>query len=76
MLFRSISIVIIFALIIILRAITKNTFEKPEKTKGSAKGMLIGLPGLLMIGIVYTGLGLMLLNNNIGQEILRFMGML
>ncbi|NLB79390.1 MAG: CPBP family intramembrane metalloprotease [Clostridiaceae bacterium] len=74
--FLVISIVIIFGLIIILRAITKNTFEKPEKTKGSAKGMLIGLPGLLMIGIVYTGLGLMLLNNNIGQEILRFMGML
>lgn len=29
-----------------------------------------------MIGIVYTGLGLMLLNNNMGQKILQFMGML
>lgn len=72
----AISVVIIFGLIIILRAITRTTFEKPEKIKGSGKGMLIGLPGLLMIGVVYTGLGLMLLNNNIGQQILKVMGML
>ncbi|MGI6083884.1 MAG: type II CAAX prenyl endopeptidase Rce1 family protein [Acetivibrionales bacterium] len=70
------SVIVIFGLIIILRAMTKKTFEKPEMVRGSAKGMLVGLPGLLMIGIVYTGLGLMLLNNNIGQKILQFMGML
>lgn len=69
------SVIVIFGLIIILRAMTKKTFIKPEKAKGSVKGMLIGLPGLLMIGIVYTGLGLLLLNNNMGQRILQFMGM-
>ena len=69
-------IVVIFGLILILRAITKKNFTKPEKVKGSAIGVLAGLPGLLIIGVVYTGLGLMLLNNNLGQKILQFMGML
>ncbi|NLP00400.1 MAG: CPBP family intramembrane metalloprotease [Clostridiaceae bacterium] len=74
--FLAISVAVIFGLIIVLRSITRKTVEKPDKIKGSGKGMLIGLPGLLMIGIVYTGLGLMLLNNNMGQKILQFMGML
>ncbi len=72
----AISIVVIFGLLIILRSITRNTVEKPEKIKGSGKGLLVGIPGLLMIAIVYTGLGLLLLNNNTGQRILQFMGML
>jgi len=71
-----ISIVVIFGLIIVLRYITQKTVEKPEVIKGSGKGMLIGIPGLMMIGIVYTGLGLLLLNNDIGPKILRFMGMM
>jgi membrane protease YdiL (CAAX protease family) len=69
-------IVVIFGLILILRTITKKNFTKPEKVKGSAIGVLAGLPGVLIIGVVYTGLGLMLLNNNLGQKILQFMGML
>ena len=74
--FLIISVAVLFGLIIIVRSITQNTVEKPVKIKGSGKGMLIGLPGLLMIGIVYTGLALMLLNNNMGLKILQFMGML
>ena len=71
-----ISVVVIFGVIIILRYITQKTVEKPDVIKGSGKGMLAGIPGLIMIGIVYTGLGLLLLNNEIGPKILRFMGMM
>jgi len=72
----AISIIVILGLIIILRYITRETVEKPDVIKGSGKGMLVGIPGLLMIGIDYTGLGLLLLNNDIGPKILRFMGMM
>lgn len=68
--------VVIFGLLIILKSITKDTVEKPQKVKGSAKGLLIGLPGLIMIGIIYTALALTLLNNELGKNILQFMGML
>lgn len=70
------SLVVIFGLIIVLKTITKKTVQKPEKVKGSAKGLLMGLPGLLMIGIIYTALGLTLLDNQLGRSILKFMGML
>lgn len=67
---------VIIGLLIALRSITKDRVEKPEKVKGSAKGLLIGLPGVVMIGIVYTALALTLLNNELGKSILQFMGML
>jgi len=72
----AISILVIFGLIIVLRYITQNTVERPEVIKGSGKGMLVGIPGIMMVGIVYTGLGLLLLNNEMGPIILKFMGMM
>ncbi len=71
-----ISAVVIVGLLIALKAITKDTVEKPQKVKGSGKGLLMGLPGLILIGIVYTALALTLLDNELGKNILQFMGML
>jgi membrane protease YdiL (CAAX protease family) len=68
------SVLVIFGLIIVLRAITQNKAEKPEKIKGSAKGLLMGLPGLALIAIVYVSLGLMLVNNGLGKRILTIFG--
>lgn len=65
---------LIFGMLIVLRAITKKTFEKPVQTKGNLKGLLFGIPGLALILIVYTSIGLSLLQNPLGKEILRFMG--
>jgi membrane protease YdiL (CAAX protease family) len=67
---------VLIGLIIAVKAITKDKVEKPVKVKGSAKGLLIGIPGLLMIGIVYTALALTLLENELGRNILQFMGIL
>lgn len=68
------SLVVIFGLLLIVRTITSKTVEKPEKVKGSAKGLLLGLPGLLLIVIVYVSLGLVLVNNPLGRQILVFFG--
>lgn len=68
------SALVLFGLIIVLRAITQKTVEKPEKIRGSAKGLLLGLPGLALIGIVYVSLALMLFNNDLGQRILTLFG--
>lgn len=68
------SVVVIFGLLIILRTITKNTVEKPDTIKGSAKGLLAGLPGILLIVVVYTSLGLILLNNPLGKQLLQLLG--
>lgn len=70
------SLIVIFFLLLGLNAVTKNTVEKPERLKGSAKGLLAGIPGLLLIAVVYTSLGLTLLDNNLGYEILRMLGMM
>lgn len=68
------SLVVIFGLLIILRAITRKTVEKPEIIKGSAKGLVFGIPGLLLIAVVYVSLGLVLVGNPLGKEIVRFLG--
>lgn len=66
----------LIGLVFAFRSITKDRAEKPEKIKGSIKGLLAGLPGLIMIGIVYTALALTLLNNELGRKILQYMGMI
>lgn len=68
------SLIVVFGLLLILRTITKNTAEKPEIIRGSGKGFIMGIPGLLLIGVVYCSLGLMLLNNDLGRRILIFLG--
>ncbi|MGI6623006.1 MAG: CPBP family intramembrane metalloprotease [Clostridiaceae bacterium] len=67
---------VLIGLLFVVKAITKGKVEKPEKVKGSAKGLLIGFPGILLIGIIYTALALTLLNNELGKNILQFMGMI
>lgn len=67
---------VLIGLVFAFRSITTDKAEKPEKIKGSIKGLLAGLPGLIMIGIVYTALALTLLNNELGRKILQFMGMI
>ncbi|NMA67472.1 MAG: CPBP family intramembrane metalloprotease [Clostridiaceae bacterium] len=69
-------LIVIFGLLLVLRAITNKTVEKPIKIKGSAKGLIAGIPGLLLIAVVYTSLGLTLLNNDLGYEILKILGMI
>lgn len=70
-----IAIVVILGLLIVLRAVTPKPVQNIEKTKGIKVGILMGLPGLLLIGIKYIALGLILLNNPLGKDILDFMGM-
>lgn len=67
---------VLIGLVFAVKSITKDKAEKPEKVKGSAKGLLAGIPGILMIGIVYMALALTLLGNESGKNILRFMGMI
>ena len=69
------SLFVIFGLLLILNRITRNTVEKPVTEKGLAMGLLAGIPGLILIAVVYTSLGLTLLNNDLGLQILRFLGM-
>ncbi len=68
------SLIVIFGLLLIVRASTQKTVEKPERIKGSAKGLLLGIPGLFLIAVVYVSLGLMLVENPLGKQILRFFG--
>lgn len=70
------SLIVIFGLLLVVRATTNKTAEKPEKIKGSAKGLMAGIPGLVLIAVVYTSLGLTLLDNSLGYEILRILGMI
>lgn len=70
------SLLVIFGILYFLRSITQKTVEKPVKIKGSAKGLLAGLPGLFLIAIVYIGLGLTLLNDERGTAILQLFGMI
>ncbi len=67
-------LLVIFGLLLTLRTITQKTVEVPVKIKGSARGLLAGIPGLCLIAIVYVSLGLMLLNNDLGRQILVIMG--
>lgn len=68
-------LIVIFGLLLILKAITRQTVEKPATIKGSVAGLMAGIPGLLLIAVVYTSLGLTLLNNDLGMQILRILGM-
>ena len=71
----AISLFLIFGLLIALKAVTNKKVIKPEQEKGSAKGLLFGIPGLLLILSVYTAIGLTLLKNPAGREILNFLGL-
>ncbi|NLU53448.1 MAG: CPBP family intramembrane metalloprotease [Clostridiaceae bacterium] len=64
-------LLVIMGLLTVLRSMTKSTVDKTEEIKGSAKGLLAGIPGLLIIIIVYVSLGLTLMNNDLGQKILK-----
>ena len=68
-------LVIIFGLLLVVRAITTNRVERPGRDKKAARGLLLGVPGIALILMVYTALGLVLLKNPAGTEILRFLGM-
>lgn len=70
----AISLFMIFGLLLMLKAITRKTHEKPVTLKGSGLGLLAGLPGLALILIVYTAIGLQLLKNPAGKELLRLLG--
>jgi membrane protease YdiL (CAAX protease family) len=69
------SLLVLFGMLYLLRSMTITTVKKPERIRGSAKGLLAGLPGLFLIALVYTALGLMLLNNEKGRMILQLLGM-
>ncbi|HBR02845.1 MAG TPA: hypothetical protein DD738_09550 [Ruminiclostridium sp.] len=69
------SIVIIVVMLLVLRSMTRATVKEPERIRGSAKGLLAGLPGLFLILMVYLSLGLILLNNENGLKILQMLGM-
>jgi membrane protease YdiL (CAAX protease family) len=70
----AVALFLILGLLILLRSITKQRFEKPVSVKGSGIGLLAGVPGLALILIVYAALGLTLLENPVGLELLRFLG--
>ncbi len=67
-------LLVILGLLIVLRSITHNRVETPVRIKGGAWGLLAGIPGLSLIAVVYVSLGLTLLNNDLGRQILVFMG--
>lgn len=69
-----VALVVIFGLLLVLRAITPKHSQDTGSLKGKKVGILMGLPGLLLIAVVYTTLGMKLLENPLGQSILRFMG--
>lgn len=71
----AVSLFLIFGLLLVLRAITREKVAKPEHEKGSAKGLLFGIPGLILILTVYTAIGMTLVKNPAGAEILKFMGL-
>ncbi len=70
----AVALFLILGLLILLRSITKPRFEKPVPVKGSGLGLLAGVPGLALILIVYAALGLTLLGNPVGRELLRILG--
>ncbi len=65
---------VVFGLCIILKGITAKTLEKPQRKAGSFKGLLTGLPGLILIGLVYTAIGLSLVGSDWGERLLRIIG--
>lgn len=69
------SLLIIFGLILALRAATKNRVERPEKEKKAGWGLWMGVPGLVLILTVYVSIGLTLLGHPVGAQILRFLGL-
>lgn len=74
--FLFVSAAILAGFVYAIRNMTKDRTEKPVKVRGSAKGLLAGIPGLMLIGITYTALALTLLNNDLGVKILKFMGIM
>lgn len=68
-------LLVIMGMVSILRSMTRSTVDRTEVIKGSAIGLLPGIPGLLIIFTVYVSLGLILVNNDLGEKILRIFGM-
>jgi len=69
------TLVVIFGLILALRAATRNRVEKPEREKGAGRGLWLGIPGLVLVLTVYAFIGLRLMNHPAGTQILRFLGL-
>jgi len=58
----------------VVRAVTRTRVELPGRDEKAGRGLLLGIPGLALILLVYTALGLALLNNPAGAQILRLLG--
>jgi len=67
-------LIVIFGLLLVVRAVTRTRVELPGRDEKAGRGLLLGIPGLALILLVYTALGLALLNNPAGAQILRLLG--
>lgn len=70
-----ICLVIVFGMLLAVRAVTAGRVELPGRDEKSARGLLLGIPGLALVLLVYTAIGLILLGNTHGTAILRILGL-
>jgi hypothetical protein len=54
--------VVLFGILLVLRKGTPEPCRDTESRKGNKLGILMALPGLVLIAIVYTFIGMLLLN--------------
>lgn len=66
---------VIVGLLFAIRAATAGRVERPVKEEKAGRGLLLGIPALVLILTVYASIGLTLLNNPAGAAILRFLGL-
>ncbi|NLW02445.1 MAG: CPBP family intramembrane metalloprotease [Clostridiaceae bacterium] len=68
-------LVVIFGLLLVVRSVTRNRVELPVRDEKAGRGLLLGIPGVALVLMVYTAIGLELLKNPAGPQILRFLGL-
>lgn len=68
-------LVVAFGLILVIRTVTAKRVERPVRDGRAGRGLLLGVPGLVLVLTVYAAIGLVLLKNPAGTAILRFLRM-
>jgi len=68
-------LVVIFGLLVAVRNVTAEKVKLPVRNEKAAGGLLLGIPGLVLVLLVYTAIGLMLAGNPAGTAILRLLGL-
>jgi len=68
-------LIVIFGLLLVVRAVTRNRVEQPGRDEKAARGLLLDIPGIVLVLTVYTAIGLVLLKNPAGAGILRLLGL-